>query len=112
MTPDFMLDPDELEPERPAHRPVRLVATGLAPTAEVPSGRRKHAEAACYVPCSLCSAMVLTGATTSGQWLALDIQVPTYSVVWHTGTSQPLLQPSRAYPVHQCGQRTMTSKEA
>jgi hypothetical protein len=39
--PDFLLEPDEIEPERPdRRRPVRLVSTGLAPTAEVPTPRR------------------------------------------------------------------------
>ena len=37
--PDFFLEPGEIEPER--RRPVRMVSTGLHPTAEVPTSRRQ-----------------------------------------------------------------------
>ena len=102
--PDFTLDPDEHEDQSEHHRrPVRLVGTGLAPTAEVPEhGRNKYAAPPCYVSCSACSAMVLTGATATGTTLALDTHMPTYTVQWNPGTPQPLLAQSRAYPVHVC----------
>ena len=44
--PDFMLEPDELDPERP----VRLVSTGLADTAEVPTRRHGKEHPQCYAP--------------------------------------------------------------
>jgi hypothetical protein len=100
--PDFTLEPDEIEPER-SSRPVRLVTTGLAPTAEVPvHGRKGYDAVPCYLPCSLCSALVLCGATGAGQWLALDTGKPTYAVPWTPGTAQPRLHASRADPVHAC----------
>jgi hypothetical protein len=49
--------------------------------------------------------MVLTGATPAGGALALDTQIPTYVVDWPQGATQPLLYPSRGYPVHQCLQK-------
>jgi hypothetical protein len=99
--PDFTLEPDEIEPER-SSRPVRLVTTGLAPTAAVPGGGRKLATEPRYVPCSLCSALVLCGTTGLGTWLALDTGKPTYAVTWTPGTAQPRLHASRADPVHAC----------
>ena len=98
---DFTLEPDEIEPEPPARsRPVRLVSTGLAPTAEVPSQRCTPEPLPCYGPCEACGGMVLVGRTPSGQRLALDTHVPTYLVVWEG--RQPLLHGSRGYPVHSC----------
>jgi len=96
---DFLLEPDR--PER--RRPVRLVATGLADTAEVPRSTRAE-PAPCYVPCEACGQAVLHGTTSAGVRLALDTQVPTYTVVWPAGTPEPVLQGSRAYPVHHCRQ--------
>ena len=96
--PDFMLEPDEVEPER--RRPVRLVSTGLADTAEVP--RSSKPEPPCYAPCEGCGAAVLTGTTSAGLRLALDTHLPTYLVDWSAGTPVPVLQVSRAYPVHRC----------
>ena len=98
--PDFCLDPDEVEPER--RRPVRLVASGLADTAEVPRSTRAEPEP-CYAPCEACGALVLTGTTTAGVRLALDTQHATYLVEWPAGTPEPVLHHSRAYPVHCCG---------
>ena len=101
--PDFFLEPDELEPERPErHRPVRLVASGLADTAEVPRSTRAEPEP-CYAPCEACGASVLTGKTTAGVRLCLDTHVSTYLVDWSAGTPVPVLHHSRAYPVHRCG---------
>jgi hypothetical protein len=103
---DFLLEPDEIEPERPERRrPVRLVRTGLAPTAEVPTQRRGHETPPCYVPCEACGVQVLMGETASGTRLALDPHVRTYTVLWEPGAPQPTLQRSRAYPVHGCTRR-------
>ena len=100
--PDFFLEPDDLEPERPERRrPVRLVSTGLHPTADVPTSRRKDHPPA-YAACEACGAMVVTGATACGMRLALDLHHKTYTLVWHH-EALPALQESRAYPVHQCG---------
>ena len=99
---DFLLEPDELEPERPERRrPVRLVASGLADTAEVPRSTRAEPEP-CYAPCEACGASVLTGKTTAGVRLCLDPQHATYTVDWPAGTPEPALHHSRAYPVHRC----------
>jgi len=59
----------------------------------------------CYVPCSACSALVLHGRTEAGVLFTLDVQIPTYAVVWHTGAPLPTLHQSRGYPVYQCGGR-------
>jgi len=99
----FTLEPDELEPERPdRRRPVRLVATGLADTAEVPRSTRA-APAPCSAPCEACGASVLTGKTPAGVRLCLDTQHATYLVEWPAGTPEPVLHHSRAYPLHRCG---------
>jgi hypothetical protein len=99
---DFTLEPDEIEPERPErHRPVRLVATGLAPTAEPPRAT-KPPPPPCYTACEGCGAAVLTGTTAAGLRLALDTHLPTYLVDWSAGTPVPVLHVSRAYPVHRC----------
>ena len=102
---DFTLEPDELEPERPErHRAVRLVSTGLAPTAEVPPPRRGTEPSPCYARCEACGTVVLSGSTGAGARLALDTQHATYTVVWPAGTPAPVLHASRAYPVHRCRQ--------
>ena len=99
---DFLLEPDEVEPERPErHRAVRLVSTGLADTAEVPRSTRP-APPPCYAPCEACGASVLTGKTTAGVRLCLDTQHATYTVDWPAGTPEPALHHSRAYPLHRC----------
>lgn len=102
---DFFLEPDEIEPDSPARsRPVRLVTTGLAPTAEVPaSARRGPAPPPCYAPCEACGAPVLRGQTRTGTRLAMDVHVLTYCVLWENGAGMPLLEQSRGYPVHWCG---------
>jgi hypothetical protein len=100
---DFTLEPDELGPERPVRsRPVRLVSSGVAPTADVPAAARTDTEPApVHVPCGACGALVLTGAPVDGRRLALDPSGRTYVVRWHH-EAQPVLSLSRAYPVHQC----------
>ena len=100
----FFLEPDELEPERPVHtKPPRLVSTGIAPTAEVPKGRPGKETPPCYTPCVFCGLEVLTGATTQGQVLHLDVSQCCYAVSWPSQAEMPTLFASRAYPVHTCG---------
>jgi hypothetical protein len=101
--PEFMLEPDEIEPERSApRRPVRLVSTGLAPTADVPPQGRKKETPPCYAPCEACGMQVLTGETATGTRLALDTHIRTYTVLWLPDTPRPVLHESRGYPVHVC----------
>ena len=100
---EFLLESAAIEPERPErHRAVRLVASGLADTAEVPRSTRAE-PAPCYGPCEACGASVLTGKTTAGVRLCLDTQHATYLVDWPAGTPEPVLHYSRAYPLHRCG---------
>jgi hypothetical protein len=96
----FTLEPNELEPER--RRPVRLVSTGIAPTAEVPRSTSPEPPP-CYTACEACGAAVLTGTTDAGTRLALDTHVSTYLVDWEHGAKTPRLTISRGYPVHRCG---------
>jgi len=98
--PDFTLEPGAIEPER--RRPVRLVASGLADTAEVPRAPRPE-PSPCYAPCAVCGQVVLTGTTDTGTRLALDTTVKAYLVDWEHGAHAPRLVASRAYPVHGCG---------
>ena len=101
--PDFTLEPTEIEPERHERRhPPRLVSTGIAPTAEVPKGRAGKEAQACYNPCVFCGLEVLTGATTQGQVLHLDVSQACYAVSWPSQAEMPTLFESRAYPVHTC----------
>lgn len=99
---DFTLEPDELEPPRPAQRrPVRLVSTGLHPLEAVPPTRGTERDPA-YAPCAACGRPVLVGETRAGTRLALEVHVPTYCVLWGSGEALPVLEPSRGYPVHGC----------
>ena len=99
---DFTLKPDELEPDRPEHaRPMRPVATGLAPTAEPPMSRKKAAPP-CYAPCPRCRAMVLTDKAPAGHAVTVEPGVQTYTVVWANGAPEPTLHESRGYPAHRC----------
>jgi hypothetical protein len=101
--PDFMLEPDAIEPERPVRgTPPRLVSTGRAPTAEVPTQRAGKETPPCYAPCLLCGTMILSGQTTDGHTLHQDTSRPCYAPVWANKAPQPTLLPSRAYVVHQC----------
>ena len=109
--PDFTLEPSDIEPERPERRRRgRLVSTGLHPHADLPTSRRKD-RAPVYVPCEACGAQVVTGATASGRRLALDPHVTTYTILWHHEAA-PVLQESRAYPVHHCGAPGATPEDA
>ena len=101
---DLTLTPDEPDlPETPT-RQVRLVATGLAPTADLPVRSRTTAEPSpCYAPCGACGVLVLTGRTQAGASVALDTGIKTYAVDWHHGAPEPVLVESRGYPVHCCG---------
>jgi hypothetical protein len=99
--PDFFLEPDEIEPERPARSgPVHLVSGGLHPTAEVPTSKRQDPPPV-VVPCEACGTMVVRGATVSGVQLALDLHLKTYTINRHH-EAHPVLHESRGYPVHRC----------
>ena len=105
--PDFMLEPDAIEePERPERRsPPRLVATGLAPTAEAPVPRvsKKPDAPPVYAPCPACQALVLRGVTTDGTQLTVDVRTRTFVADWNHGATLPVLRESRGYPEHVCG---------
>jgi hypothetical protein len=111
--PDFTLEPDEADIDRPERsRPVRLVSTGLSPTAEPPSTRRPTtAPHRAYAPCACCQALVLTGTTTTGTRVALDTHIATYVVDWDHGTPAPALHQSRGYPVHQCASQVLAGPQ-
>jgi hypothetical protein len=104
---DFLLEPDAIEePDRPERRsPPRLVATGLAPTAEtpVPRASKKPDAPPAYAPCPGCKVPVLRGLTTRGEHLTLDTGLKTYAVDWGHGEAVPVLRESRGYPEHRCG---------
>jgi len=107
---DFMLEPDEIEPEKPERlgraRPVRIVSTGLAPTADMPTGKRSTSAAPpAYGPCPQCGMEVLRGHTPRGQAVTVEPGRACYSVVWESSAPAPVLHASRAYPVHQCLER-------
>jgi hypothetical protein len=104
MPHDFTPEPGEIEPKRSERRrPVRLVSTGLAPTAAVPTPtRRTPDDPPCYAPCTDCGVLVLAGATEAGIRLALDVRINTYVVDWTKGTAAPVFIESRGYPVHRC----------
>ena len=98
---DFFLSPDD-DTERPARRP-RAVPMGLSDMSEIPKtrpGKPDHAPA--DAPCLLCGAMILSGQTTDGHTVHLDMSIPCYAPVWANKAPQPTLLPSRAYPVHTC----------
>lgn len=101
--PDFTLEPDEIEPERPVRgKPPRLVSTGLHPTAAVPKGRPGQETPPSCAPCVRCGEVVLSGETLQGQTLHLDVAQTCYCVVWANQAPVPTLFESRAYPVHTC----------
>ena len=101
---DFTLTPDEpLDLAETPTRQLRLIATGLAPTADVPVHSRSKPDAPpCSAPCGTCGALVLTGKTQAGAPLALDVGIRTYTVLWENGKPHPMFYESRAYPVHRC----------
>jgi hypothetical protein len=103
----FLLEPDQIEdPDRPERsRPVRLVGTGLAPTALVPTSRRSAPDTpAAYVACS-CGVMILAGVTATGQRVVVETTRPTWSILWQNGTPTPTMAQSRAYVEHHCATR-------
>ena|SRR5215831_1088640 len=106
MPDDFILSPDEdAALDRPERRQAktRLVGTGLAPTADVPTARRTAPEALpASRPCAICGAMVLHGRTRTGERLKLDTTQQSYVVLWDQGADEPWVLASRAYPRHQC----------
>jgi hypothetical protein len=99
-------------PEPTAHQ-LRLVTTGLAPTAEVPGRTRtKDTAPPAYGPCPTCGVPVVVGRTPTGIPVALETNVATYIVDFPPGAAYPLLQQSRAYPVHQCQQGVIEQEVA
>ena len=96
---EFLLTAEE--PLEAAAKPGRLVSSGLAPTADLPSTRGKETPPQ-YAPCEGCGTQVLVGTTATGVRLAVDPQWPTYVVQWHAGEAAPRLSESRGYPVHRC----------
>ena len=68
-----------------------------------PRPRQSRQDTQAYRPCVLCGVPVLTGQTTDGHTLHLDVTRSCYAVVWANEAKVPTLLPSRAYPVHQCG---------
>jgi hypothetical protein len=104
---DFTLSPDDpAPPEKPTKRPLRMVSTGVHPTAVLPVPNSAEPESAsCYLPCPACGAKVLVGRTKAGLAVALDTQTRTYSVDFPPRVAYPTLHESRAYPVHQCPQK-------
>jgi hypothetical protein len=96
-----MLEPTEIEPERPTRRPTRIVSTGIAPTADVPRSTKPDAPPA-YASCEACGTQVLMGMTSAGVRLALDTNIPSYLVDWTRGAAMPRLLESRGYPLHRC----------
>ena len=61
-----------------------------------------HAPPSPYQPCLRCGTLVLGGVTRQGEPLWLEPGIPTYVVQWDPGTPEPMLSPSRGYPVHRC----------
>jgi hypothetical protein len=75
----------------------------IAPTAEVPSTRTKHANPVCDGPCPTCGQRVLMGATREGRPVVVELTAQrVYTVVWHKPDAVPLMSESRGYVVHQC----------
>jgi hypothetical protein len=98
--PDFTLEPDDGTADA-IPRATRLVQSGLAPTAPIPTARTKDAPP-CYGPCADCGAPVLMGMTSMGTVVRLDIGRRTYTVLWMPGEPMPVVAESRSYPVHVC----------
>ena len=100
--PDFTLEPDEIEPERPARsNPVHLVRGGLHPTAEVPTARGRTTRPSTYPAkpvapwSSLAKRLVVRG------WHS----IPTADVYGELASSRrsPCCMNRVGIPVHQCG---------
>jgi hypothetical protein len=98
---EFTLEPDDGTADA-APRSARLVSSGLAPTAPVPTARTKD-DPPCRTTCVDCGAVVLTGMTSTGTVVRLDLGRRTYTVLWMAGEPLPLVAESRSYPVHVCG---------
>jgi hypothetical protein len=95
---EFTLTPDE--PDLPTSpKTVRLVATGLHPTAAVPTSKRTgQDQPPAYAVCAACGQMTLLGTLRDGTRLALDVAVQTYTVVWTADTAPHRLELSRSSP--------------
>src|SRR5215510_9128774 len=102
MSEFFMLEPDDIEPERPERSRVRMVATGLAPTEDVPRNTRQKPPQPCYGPCPRCGAQVLCGDMPGGVPLMLDTSLKSYVVRWPQHTDRPALTEGQGYPAHRC----------
>ena len=78
---DFTLEPDDLEPERPAPPSPKRVSSGLHPTAAVPVPRQKGPEPVpVCVPCEACGALVVTGQAHVGRgWRSISTSRPIQS---------------------------------
>jgi hypothetical protein len=98
--PDFTLEPDDGTAD-PTPRATRLVSSGLAPTAPVPTARTKETPP-CRTTCVDCGVTVLTGMTSAGTVVRLDLGRRTYTVLWMPGEPMPVVAESRSYPVHVC----------
>jgi len=102
LTDEHEPDESDLERESPL-RATRRVSSGLAPTADIPGGKRKKAPPApCYAPCEGCGAPVLTGTLSDGTQVILEPGIATYTALWLPDTPRPVLARSRGYPVHRC----------
>ena len=107
MITGFTLAPDETDAEGSARGApqLRLVGTGLAPTADLPARATKGPDRPpAYAPC-VCGTMVLTGITgllPGGERIALEVHSRTFVVDWDHGEAFPMLRESRGYPVHRC----------
>jgi hypothetical protein len=97
---ELTLEPDDGTADAPP-RATRLVNSGLAPTAPIPAARTKEAPP-CHGPCPDCGATVLTGVTSTGTVVRLDVGRRTYTVLWMPGEPMPVVAESRSYPVHVC----------
>lgn len=101
--PDFLLEPDDIESQSSPYRATRVVATGLAPTAEAPKAKRGAGTTRCAHPCETCGEPVLVGQTGSGARVVVDLPGPRcFTVLYDSGAQEPLFALSRAYAEHAC----------
>ncbi len=73
---------------------------------------RARASTPAYSPCPQCGGMVLTGATPSGEQIALETGSRTFTILWQDRESQPRLAASRAYPEHRCHREERHDRQA
>ena len=99
---DVLFIPDAFRTEFMPARQLRLVDPGLSPIVDEASERPTRTYPPCYAPCPSCGHRVLTGETTAGRLVVLDVQIPMYAAVWLPNTSRPVLHELRGYPEHRC----------